>query len=101
MLLIAQARKLYGDGNQLELELEKNVFAIDASIIDLCLSMYPWAKFRRNKAAVKLHLQLDLKNSIPCFVHITTGKVHEVNVLEMIDFEKGGFYVYGQRVPRF
>jgi hypothetical protein len=93
MLLIEQARKLYGSDNQLELELKNNVFAIDATVIDLCLNVYSWARFRKAKAAVKLHVQLDLKNSIPCFIHITTGKVHEINVLDLIDFEVDGFYV--------
>ena len=93
LLLIDQARKLYGSDNQLELELKNNVFAIDATVIDLCLNVYSWAKFRKAKAAVKLHVQLDLKNSIPCFIHITTGKVHEVNVLDLIDFEADGFYI--------
>lgn len=93
MMLIEQSRKLYGSDNQLELELKNNVFAIDATVIDLCLNVYSWAKFRKAKAAVKLHVQLDLKNSIPCFIHITTGKVHEMNVLDLIDFEADGFYV--------
>lgn len=93
MLLIEQARKLYGSDSQLEIELHNNVFAIDATVIDLCLNVYSWAKFRKAKAAVKLHVQLDLKNSIPCFIHITTGKVHEMNVLDLIDFEADGFYI--------
>jgi Domain of unknown function (DUF4372)/Transposase DDE domain len=91
--LIDEARRLYGSDSQLEIELKQNVFAIDATVIDLCLNVYSWAKFRKSKAAVKLHVQLDLKNSIPCFIHITTGKVHEVNVLDLIDFETDGFYI--------
>jgi hypothetical protein len=93
LLLIHQARKLYGASSQLEVAIKSNVFAIDATVIDLCLSVYSWAKFRKTKAAVKLHTQLDLKNSIPCFVQFTDGKVHEVNVLDQIDFEVDGFYI--------
>jgi len=93
MLLIKQARQLYGASSQLDVAIKGNVFAIDATVIDLCLSVYSWAKFRKAKAAVKLHTQLDLKNSIPCFVHFTTGKVHELNALDLIDFEADGFYI--------
>jgi hypothetical protein len=91
--LIEEARRLYGTDSQLEIELKGSVFAIDSTIIDLCLNVYTWAHFRKAKAAVKLHVQLDLKNSIPCFIHITTGKVHDLNVLDLIDFEKDGFYI--------
>lgn len=91
--LIDQARRLYGSGSQLEVALKQNVFAIDSTVIDLCLNVYTWAHFRRAKAAVKLHVQLDLKNSIPCFISITTGRVHDVNVLDLIDFEADGFYI--------
>lgn len=91
--LIDEARRLYGTDSQLEIDLKGSVFAIDSTIIDLCLNVYSWAHFRKAKAAVKLHVQLDLKNSIPCFIHITTGKVHDLNVLDLIDFEPDGFYV--------
>lgn len=91
--LIAEARRLYGSDSQLDVELKQNVFAIDSTVIDLCLSVYTWARFRRAKAAVKLHVQLDLKNSIPCFIHVSEGRVHDVNVLDLIDFEPEGFYV--------
>lgn len=91
--LIDEARRLYGSDSQLEIDLKGSVFAIDSTIIDLCLNVYTWAHFRRAKAAVKLHVQLDLKNSIPCFIHITTGKVHDLNVLDLINFESDGFYV--------
>ena len=91
--LIDEARRLYGNDSQLEIELKGSVFAIDSTIIDLCLNVYTWAHFRRAKAAVKLHVQLDLKNSIPCFIHITTGKVHDLNVLDLIEFETDGFYI--------
>lgn len=91
--LIDEARRLYGTDSQLEINLRQNVFAIDSTVIDLCLNVYTWAHFRKAKAAVKLHVQLDLKNSIPCFIHITTGKVHDLNVLDLIDFEPDGFYI--------
>lgn len=91
--LIDEARRLYGSDSQLDIELKQNVFAIDSTVIDLCLTVYSWARFRKTKAAVKLHVQLDLKNSIPCFIHISEGRVHDVNVLDLIDFESDGFYV--------
>lgn len=91
--LIEEARRLYGADSQLDVELKQNVFAIDSTVIDLCLNVYSWAKFRKTKAAVKLHVQLDLKNSIPCFIHISDGLLHDVNVLDLIDFEPDGFYV--------
>lgn len=93
LVLIEKARRLYGTDSQLEVALKQNVFAIDSTVIDLCLNVYTWAHFRKAKAAVKLHVQLDLKNSIPCFISITTGRVHDVNVLDLIDFEPGGFYI--------
>jgi hypothetical protein len=93
MGLIDEARRLYGTDSQLEIDLKGSVFAIDATIIDLCLNVYTWAHFRKAKAAVKLHVQLDMKNSIPCFIYITTGKVHDLNVLDLIEFETDGFYI--------
>lgn len=93
LVLIDEARRLYGSDSQLEVALKQNVFAIDSTVIDLCLNVYTWAHFRRAKAAVKLHVQLDLKNSIPCFISITTGKVHDVNILDLIDYEPDGFYI--------
>ncbi len=91
--LVEEARRLYGSDSQLEVALKQNVFAIDSTVIDLCLNVYTWAHFRKTKAAVKLHVQLDLKNSIPCFISITKGKTHDVNVLDLIDFETDGFYI--------
>ena len=92
MVLIAEAKQLYVD-EQGELELSNQVFAIDATVIDLCLSVFSWAKFRATKGAVKLHTQLNVKTAIPEFIHITTGKVHEVNVLDLISFQQDSFYV--------
>jgi hypothetical protein len=93
MLLIEEAKSLYFGDNNLDLNLSNNVFAIDATVIDLCLSAFIWASFRTTKGAVKVHTQLDLKTSIPEFIHITTGKIHEVNVLDLISFQADSFYV--------
>lgn len=93
LLLIRQAKELYGDDNQLEVEIKNNVFAIDSSTVDLCLSLFPWAKFRKHKAAVKLHTMLDLKTSIPEFVFISDGKMHDVNILDLITILPDSFYV--------
>ncbi len=92
MVLITEAKALYVDHHG-EIELSNQVFAIDATVIDLCLSVFSWAKFRSTKAAVKLHTQLNVKTAIPEFIHITTGKVHEVNVLDIISFQRDSFYV--------
>jgi IS4 transposase len=73
--------------------LDNTVYALDATTIDLCLSLFPWAPFRTAKAAVKLHTLLDLRGNIPAFIHISDGKTHEVNVLDMLAFEAGAFYV--------
>jgi hypothetical protein len=94
MLLIDQAKKLYANDNFMEVSLKHNVFAVDATVIDLCLSVFPWATFRKTKAAVKVHTQLNLKNSIPELVIITAASVHEVNILDIINFEPGSFYVF-------
>ncbi len=90
--LIHIARKLYAD-EDFGLELEETVYALDASTIDLCLSLFPWAKFRKTKAAVKLHTLLDLRGNIPTFIAITDGKVHDVNILDELIPEPGAIYV--------
>ena len=74
-------------------DLEQSLYALDSTTIDLCLSLFPWAKFRRHKAAVKMHTLLDLRGSIPAFIRITHGKVHDVNILDEILPEAGAFYV--------
>ena len=91
-LLIRRARKLYCN-DSFGIELSNTVYALDATTIDLCLSLFPWAPFRTAKAAVKLHTLLDLRGNIPAFIHISDGKTHEVNVLDMLAFEAGAFYV--------
>jgi transposase len=91
-LLIRRARKLYAD-DSLNVELNNTVYALDSSTVDLCLSLFDWAPFRSTKAAIKLHTLLDLRGNIPAFIHISDGKLHDVNVLDMLTFEAGSFYV--------
>jgi len=90
--LIATARELYAC-EPMGVALEQSLYALDSTTIDLCLALFPWARFRRRKAAVKMHTLLDLRGNIPAFVHITDGKVHDVNVLDQIVPEPGAFYV--------
>jgi transposase len=91
-LLIRRARKLYRDCD-LGLDWINTVYALDATTIDLCLSVFDWAPFRSDKAAVKMHTLLDLRGAIPAFIHISDGKMHEVNVLDFLPIEAGAFYV--------
>jgi hypothetical protein len=91
-VLIAEARKLYVD-ERFGVELEHTAYALDATTIDLCLTLFPWAPFRRRKAAVKLHTLLDLRGNIPTFIHVSSGKTHEINVLDELVIEPGAFYV--------
>jgi len=90
--LIQIARKLYVD-EEIGAELDNTVYALDATTIDLCLSVFPWAHFRSTKAAIKLHTLLDLRGAIPTFIHISDGKMHDVNVLDLLLPEAGAFYV--------
>lgn len=91
--LIKEARPLYLGDNDFMLDLDNTVYALDASTIDLCLNVFPWAKFRNKKAAVKLHTLMDLRGNIPVFIDITDGKVHDVHILDKIGFEPDAFYV--------
>jgi len=91
-VLIRRARKLYAS-EPLGVELDNTVYALDSSTIDLCLSLFDWAPFRATKAAIKLHTLLDLRGAIPAFIHISDGKLHDVNVLDLLAFEAGAFYV--------
>jgi hypothetical protein len=91
-VLIARARALYLD-EPFGVELDHTAYALDATTIDLCLELFPWAHFRRRKAAVKLHTLLDLRGNIPTFIRITPGKTHEVNLLDELLIEPGAFYV--------
>lgn len=91
-VLIAHARTLYA-GEALDLDLDQTVYAFDSSTIDLCLKLFPWAHFRTRKGAIKLHTLLDLRGSIPTFIHITDGKVSDVRVLDVLTPEPGAIYV--------
>ena len=92
-LLIRRARKLYSSESALGVDLGNTVYALDSSTVDLCLSLFAWAPFRSTKAAIKLHTLLDLRGAIPAFIHISDGKLHDVNVLDLLSFETGAFYV--------
>ena len=91
-VLIKQAQLLYRD-DEFSLALQQTVYALDATTIDLCLSLFPWAPFRKRKGAVKLHTLLDLRGNIPTVIIITHGLVHEVNILDLLTFEAGAFYL--------
>jgi hypothetical protein len=90
--LIAQARKLYAE-EDLGLDLSNTVYALDSTTIDLCLSLFPWAPFRSTKSAVKMHTLLDLRGNIPSFIHVSDGKLHDVNVLDLMIPEPAAIYV--------
>jgi len=90
--LITEARELYAE-EDLGLDLTNTVYALDSTTIDLCLSLFPWAPFRRTKAAVKMHTLLDLRGNIPSFIHISDGKVHDVNVLDLMIPEPAAIYI--------
>ena len=91
-VLIGMARKLYAN-DEFGVSLDQTAYAFDSSTIDLCLSLFPWAKFRKHKAAVKLHTLIDLRGSIPCFIRISSGQLHDVNALDDLPLEPGAFYV--------
>ncbi len=90
--LIATARKLYSTETFLG-DLSETIYALDSTTIDLCLSVFPWASFRKTKSAIKLHTLLDLRGNIPTFIHISDGKLHDVNVLDILPLEAGAFYI--------
>jgi len=92
-ILIKQARPLYIEDNDFRVDLDKLVYAFDSTTIDLCLSLYPWAKFHHEKGAVKMHTLLDLRGSIPVFIDITEGSVHDVNSLDKLPIEPGSYYM--------
>ena len=93
LILIDQAKELYKGDSQLEIDIKNNIFIVDSTTVDLCLSIYPWAKFRRTKAAIKLHTKMDAKTSIPDFIHISDGKMHDVNALDLITLIADSFYI--------
>lgn len=90
--LIREARELYSE-DSFGADLAQTVYAFDSTTISLCLSLFPWARFRETKAAVKAHTLLDLRGNIPCWVHVTTGNIHDVNVMDMLPLEPGAFYI--------
>lgn len=92
-VLMSEARQLHNADNVFINDLNSIAFALDSTTIDLCLQLFPWAKFRKYKAAVKVHTLLDLQGSIPTFIKVTTGKVHDVNILDDIPIQAGAFYV--------
>ena len=93
-ILINKARSLQGLTVDLsEISLENPLYALDSTTIDLCLDVFWWAKFKKHKGAIKLHTLLDIRCQIPCFVHITDGSVHDVNVLDILEFESDAFYI--------
>jgi len=91
-ILIGRARRLYAN-DSFGVELNQTAYALDSTLIDLCLSFFPWAKFRKHKGAIKLHTLLDLRGSIPSLVIITHGKIHDVTILDQLIFEPGAFYI--------
>src|SRR3974377_1869575 len=95
-MLMSMARRLYAN-EPFGVDLKDTVYALDATTIDLCLSIFPWAAFRSTKAAIKLHTLLDLRGNIPSFIRISDGKWHEVNLLDELIAEPGAFYVMDRR----
>lgn len=92
-ILIEKAKKLYTNDKAFNLELDGIVYALDSTTIDLCMTLFPWAKFRKTKSGIKLHTLLSLKGNIPSFIHITAASVHDVNILEILTFEVGAYYI--------
>jgi len=92
-VLIKQARPLYADDPNFRLDIDNMVYALDSTTINLCLSLFPWAKFQKTKGAVKMHTILDLRGSIPIYVDITNANVHDVNILDTIPIEAGSYYI--------
>lgn len=93
MKLIEQAKQLYIGTNQLDIDLQEDIFALDSTTIDLCLDVFWWATFRSTKAAIKIHTLLDCKTSIPEFIFISEGNVHDVNILDKIPIKEGAYYI--------
>ena len=99
-ILIKKARRLYAEEN-FGVELNQTVYALDSTTIDLCLTLFPWAQFRKRKSAIKLHTLIDLRGSIPCFIRITSGRVGDVKVLDHLPIEPGAFYIMDRGYPDF
>ena len=92
-ILISKARIIYKDDPDFTIELNNIIYALDSTTIELCLSLFPWAKFRKNKGAIKLDTLLDLRGSIPSFIEITNGLIHDVNILDILTPEPGSYYI--------
>jgi hypothetical protein len=92
-VLVVQAQKFAKLNASFDLPIDSSVYAIDATVVDLCLNVFWWGKFRKHKAAVKLHTMLDVKTNIPTFIHVTGGAVHEVNILDIFPYEAGSYYI--------
>jgi hypothetical protein len=92
-VLIPEARSLYQNDNDFKVEINNMVYALDSTSIELCLSLFPWAKFREHKGAVKAHTVLDLRGSIPTIIKLTDGLCHDVNILDELEYEPGAFYI--------
>ncbi|MCK5174925.1 MAG: IS4 family transposase [Planctomycetes bacterium] len=99
-VLIKKARQLYAK-ESFGIELKQTVYALDSTTIDLCLTLFPWAQFRKHKSAIKLHTLIDLRGSIPCFIRITSGRVADVKVLDHLAIEPGAFYIMDRGYPDF
>ena len=99
-VLVGRARQLYA-GENFGLALQQSAYALDSTTIDLCLSLFPWARFRRRKGAIKVHTLMDLRGSIPCFVRITPANVHDVNILDQLLLQPGAFYVMDRAYTDF
>jgi hypothetical protein len=99
--LIEKARLLYKTENDFEIDIPNPVYAFDSTTVDLCLSLFQWATFRKTKAAIKLHSLLDLRGNIPVFIHITEAKLHDVNALDVIPIESEGIYIFDKAYLHF
>jgi hypothetical protein len=99
-VLIAHARRLYLN-DAFAVELEQTAYAFDSTTVDLCLSLFPWAQFRRHKSAIKLHTLLDLRGNIPCFIHVSSGRMADVTALDLLPLEAGAFYIFDRGYTDF
>jgi hypothetical protein len=99
-VLIDRAKTLYAN-EQLALDLDSTVYALDSTTIDLCMSLFPWARFRKTKSAIKLHTLMNLRGNIPEFIHITDGTVHDVNILDLLIPTPGAFYIMDRAYLNF
>ncbi len=99
-VLIKKARQLYAK-ESFGVELKQTVYALDSTTIDLCLTLFPWAQFRKHKSAIKLHTLMDLRGSIPCFIRITSGRVGDVKAIDYLHIEPGSFYIMDRGYPDF